>query len=143
MAEDGVDAAQIVRARPDDLQFAPLLAPAALLRGLDAAAACEVVARDRPLVVAQPLVGAGVDDVPAELAGTYDARTRLSAQVADEVRSHFTDQVLKATIPRSVRISEAPSHGQTVLTYDPSSSGALSYAEAAKELAARSTTIAG
>ncbi|MBB2893663.1 ParA family protein [Flexivirga oryzae] len=72
----------------------------------------------------------------------YDARTRLSAQVADEVRNHFTDQVLKSTIPRSVRISEAPSHGQTVLTYDPSSSGALSYAEAAKELAARSTTIA-
>ncbi|WP_425459370.1 ParA family protein [Flexivirga caeni] len=72
----------------------------------------------------------------------YDARTRLSAQVADEVRTHFSEQVLKATIPRSVRISEAPSHGQTVLTYDPSSSGALSYAEAAKELGARSTTIA-
>jgi len=71
----------------------------------------------------------------------YDARTRLSAQVADEVRTHFSDQVLKATIPRSVRISEAPSHGQTVLTYDPSSSGALSYAEAAKELTARSTTM--
>lgn len=72
----------------------------------------------------------------------YDARTRLSAQVADEVRSHFGDQVLKASIPRSVRISEAPSHGQTVLTYDPSSSGALSYAEAAKELTAAATTIA-
>lgn len=71
----------------------------------------------------------------------YDARTRLSAQVADEVRSHFTDQVLKASIPRSVRISEAPSHGQTVLTYDPSSSGALSYSEAAKELAAQGIKI--
>ena len=71
----------------------------------------------------------------------YDARTRLSAQVADEVRSHFTDQVLKASIPRSVRISEAPSHGQTVLTYDPSSSGALSYSEAAKELATQGTKI--
>ncbi|WP_460600847.1 ParA family protein [Flexivirga lutea] len=71
----------------------------------------------------------------------YDARTRLSAQVAEEVRAHFTDQVLRASIPRSVRISEAPSHGQTVLTYDPSSSGALSYAEAAKELAAQGTTI--
>ncbi|HWC22685.1 MAG TPA: ParA family protein [Flexivirga sp.] len=71
----------------------------------------------------------------------YDARTRLSAQVADEVRTHFTDQVLKASIPRSVRISEAPSHGQTVLTYDPSSSGALSYSEAAKELAAQGTKI--
>lgn len=71
----------------------------------------------------------------------YDARTRLSAQVADEVRTHFTDQVLRASIPRSVRISEAPSHGQTVLTYDPSSSGALSYSEAAKELAAQGTKI--
>ncbi|MBO1767399.1 AAA family ATPase [Allobranchiibius sp. GilTou38] len=67
----------------------------------------------------------------------YDARTRLSAQVADEVREHFPDQVLKACIPRSVRISEAPSHGQTVMTYEPSSSGALSYLEAAKELAGR------
>jgi len=71
----------------------------------------------------------------------YDARTRLSAQVAEEVRTHFADQVLKASIPRSVRISEAPSHGQTVLTYDPSSSGALSYSEAAKELAAQDTKI--
>ncbi|WP_307781365.1 ParA family protein [Agilicoccus flavus] len=67
----------------------------------------------------------------------YDARTRLSSQVASEVREHFPDQVLKATVPRSVRISEAPSHGQTVLTYDPVSSGALSYLDAARELASR------
>jgi chromosome partitioning protein len=67
----------------------------------------------------------------------YDGRTRLSAQVADEVRSHFPDQTLKATVPRSVRISEAPSHGQTVMTYDPNSSGALSYLEAASEMAAQ------
>ncbi|MFW5470334.1 ParA family protein [Knoellia sp. CPCC 206435] len=65
----------------------------------------------------------------------YDGRTRLSAQVADEVRSHFPDQTLRATVPRSVRISEAPSHGQTVMTYDPNSSGALSYLEAASEIA--------
>jgi chromosome partitioning protein len=70
----------------------------------------------------------------------YDARTRLAAQVADEVRSHFPDLVLRATIPRSVRISEAPSYGQTVMTYDPGSSGALSYLEAARELALRSST---
>ncbi len=67
----------------------------------------------------------------------YDARTRLSAQVANEVRTHFPDQVLNTRIPRSVRISEAPSHGQTVMTYEPSSTGALSYLEAAKELASR------
>jgi chromosome partitioning protein len=65
----------------------------------------------------------------------YDARTRLAAQVADEVRSHFGDAVLPTSIPRSVRVSEAPSYGQTVLTYDPGSPGALSYLEAARELA--------
>jgi len=67
----------------------------------------------------------------------YDGRTRLAAQVADEVRSHFGDTVLRTTIPRSVRISEAPSYGQTVMTYDPGSSGALSYLEAAREMAER------
>ena len=67
----------------------------------------------------------------------YDARTRLAAGVADEVRGHFGGQVLKTTIPRSVRVSEAPSYGQTVMTYDPGSPGALSYLEAARELARR------
>src|SRR6185295_3279152 len=57
----------------------------------------------------------------------YDARTRLSAGVAEEVRTHFGGQVLRTAIPRSVRISEAPSYGQTVMTYDPGSAGALSY----------------
>ena len=65
----------------------------------------------------------------------YDGRTRLSSQVADEVRAHFPETVLKTSVPRSVRISEAPSHGQTVMTYDPASSGALSYLESARELA--------
>lgn len=67
----------------------------------------------------------------------YDARTRLAAQVAEEVRTHFPQQTFNASIPRSVRISEAPSHGQTVMTYDPNSSGALSYLEAATEMADR------
>jgi chromosome partitioning protein len=65
----------------------------------------------------------------------YDARTRLSSGVADEVRRHFTDKVLRTAIPRSVRISEAPSYQQSVLTYDGVSSGALSYLEAAREIA--------
>ncbi len=65
----------------------------------------------------------------------YDARTRLAAQVADEVRAYFGGAVLKTVVPRSVRVSEAPSYGQTVMTYDPGSSGALSYLEAARELA--------
>jgi chromosome partitioning protein len=65
----------------------------------------------------------------------FDGRTRLSAQVADEVRAHFGDKVLATAIPRSVRVSEAPSFGQTVLTYDPGSTGAQCYLEAARELA--------
>jgi len=71
----------------------------------------------------------------------YDARTRLSAGVADEVRQHFGDQVLGTAIPRSVRISEAPSYGQTVMTYDPASPGALSYLEAAREMATKSVGV--
>jgi chromosome partitioning protein len=67
----------------------------------------------------------------------YDARTRLAAQVADDVRAHFGDVVLSSIIPRSVRVSEAPSYGQSVLSYDPGSSGALAYLEAAREMAFR------
>ena len=66
-----------------------------------------------------------------------DRRTRLSADVAAQVREVFGDRVLRSSIPRSVRVSEAPSHLQTVMTYDPTSSGALSYLEAAQEIAIR------
>ncbi|WP_229052778.1 ParA family protein [Aeromicrobium sp. Leaf350] len=65
----------------------------------------------------------------------YDGRTNLSSGVANEVRQHFGSEVLDTAIPRSVRISEAPSYHQTVVTYDPTSSGALSYIEAAREIA--------
>jgi chromosome partitioning protein len=65
----------------------------------------------------------------------FDGRTRLAAGVANEVREHFGARVLQTTIPRSVRVSEAPSYGQTVLTYDPASPGAVSYLDAALELA--------
>ena len=74
-------------------------------------------------------------EVSTILVTMYDARTRLASGVADEVRAHFGDQVLKTTIPRSVRVSEAPSYAQTVMTYDPGSPGALSYLEAAREIA--------
>ncbi len=67
----------------------------------------------------------------------YDGRTRLAAQVADEVREHFGGVVLGPVIPRSVRVSEAPSYGQSVMTYDPGSTGAQAYFEAARELALR------
>ncbi|GAW48064.1 chromosome segregation ATPase [Nocardioides sp. PD653] len=76
-------------------------------------------------------------DVSTILVTMYDARTRLAAGVAEEVREHFGDQVLKTTIPRSVRVSEAPSYGQTVMTYDPGSPGALCYLEAAREIATK------
>jgi chromosome partitioning protein len=67
----------------------------------------------------------------------YDSRTNLANQVAREVREHFPKEVLEAVIPRSVRISEAPSYGQTVISYDTNSPGALSYLEAAAEIARR------
>lgn len=67
----------------------------------------------------------------------YDSRTRLASQVADEVRDHFGAVVLGSVIPRSVRVSEAPSYGQSVMTYDPGSTGAVAYLEAARELARR------
>jgi len=67
----------------------------------------------------------------------YDSRTNLANQVADDVRQHFPKEVLNTLIPRSVRISEAPSYGQTVISYDPTSPGSLSYLEAASEIARR------
>jgi len=68
----------------------------------------------------------------------YDGRTRLASDVADDVRAHFGASVLRTIIPRSVRVSEAPSRGQSVISYDPGSSGAIAYTEAAKELAMQS-----
>jgi len=73
-------------------------------------------------------------EVTTILLTMFDARTKLSAGVAQEVRSFFEGKVLRTAIPRSVRISEAPSYQQTVLTYDAMSSGALSYLEAAREI---------
>ncbi|WP_353826932.1 ParA family protein [Agromyces sp. SYSU T0242] len=67
----------------------------------------------------------------------YDSRTNLAQQVAQEVREHFPAQTLDTIIPRSVRVSEAPSYGQSVITYDFTSTGSLSYREAAAEIAWR------
>jgi chromosome partitioning protein len=70
----------------------------------------------------------------------YDGRTKLADQVTNEVRNHFGDTVLTTVIPRSVKVSEAPGYGQTVLAYDPGSRGAMSYMDAAKEIAVRGAT---
>ena len=67
----------------------------------------------------------------------YDGRTNLAQQVVADVREHFPAEALRTLIPRSVRISEAPGYGQTVISYDTNSPGSISYLEAAAELARR------
>ena len=67
----------------------------------------------------------------------YDARTKLADQVVDEVRLHFGDKVCRNVVPRTVRLSEAPSFGQPIIAFDPSSRGAIAYRELAKEVSGR------
>ncbi len=64
----------------------------------------------------------------------YDARTKLSGQVVAEVRAHFGDKVCRNVVPRTVRLSEAPSFGQPIIAFDPTSRGAIAYRELAKEV---------
>jgi chromosome partitioning protein len=64
----------------------------------------------------------------------YDSRTNISQQVVDEVHKHFADKVFDTLIPRNVRLSEAPSHGETILSYDPQSKGGVAYRGLAQEL---------
>ena len=75
--------------------------------------------------------------ISAILLTMYDARTKLASEVADEVRGQFGQVVLNNVIPRSVKVSEAPGYGQTVIDYDPGSRGALAYFDAAREMATR------
>jgi chromosome partitioning protein len=72
----------------------------------------------------------------------YDGRTKLAEQVAGEVRKHFGETVLRTVIPRSVKVSEAPGYGMTILQYDAGSRGALAYLDAARELNGRSDRVA-
>jgi chromosome partitioning protein len=69
----------------------------------------------------------------------YDARTKLADQVVGEVRAHFADRVCRTIIPRTVRLSEAPSFGQPITTFDPTSRGAIAYRELAKEVSGGGT----
>lgn len=79
--------------------------------------------------------------VSTMLVTMFDKRTILSRQVYDEVKSHYPNIVLDTTIPRSVKISEAPSFQQTVIAYDPHGMGAIAYGEAALEIARRSPAV--
>ena len=67
----------------------------------------------------------------------FDSRTRLANDVVANVRSHFPRELIDIPIPRAVRLSEAPSYSQTVMTYDPSSNGAIAYMQVAREIAER------
>jgi chromosome partitioning protein len=67
----------------------------------------------------------------------YDSRTNLSQQVVDEVRGHFPMEIFRTIVPRSVRLSEAPSYGKSILDYDPTCKGALAYRALAEELIGR------
>lgn len=69
----------------------------------------------------------------------HDGRTKLADQVAGEVRRFFGDKVLRSVIPRSVKVSEAPGYSMTIIDYDPGSRGAMSYLDASRELAHRSS----
>jgi chromosome partitioning protein len=73
-------------------------------------------------------------DVSTVVLTMYDARTKLSDQVAQEVRQHFGNKVCRSVIPRTVRLSEAPSFGQPITAFDPTSRGAIAYRELAKEV---------
>ncbi|WP_126416463.1 ParA family protein [Trueperella bialowiezensis] len=76
-------------------------------------------------------------EVSTILLTMYDKRTNLAQEVAGDVRQHFPEQTLDTEIPRNVKISEAPSYQQTVVTYDPRSAGAVAYLAAAHEIAHR------
>ena len=80
-------------------------------------------------------------EISTVLLTMFDSRTNLATDVANEVRSHFKTEVLNSVIPRSVRVSEAPSYGKTVITYDRRSPGAISYLEAAIEIANRGAQL--
>lgn len=79
-------------------------------------------------------------DLSTVLLTMFDNRTNLASEVAREIRTHFPTQTLDVEIPRSVRIAEAPSYGQSVITYQPKSSGAIAYQKAAEEIAHRAVT---
>ena len=103
---------------------------------------CEFLALEgvSQLVTTIGLVQQGLNpdlEILGVLLTMFDGRTRLAGQVADEVRRHFTDRVFGSVIPRSIRLAEAPSYGQSISEYDPASRGAVAYHQFVEELADR------
>lgn len=101
---------------------------------------CEYLALEglgQILSVTEQIKNAGIN-AKLELGGIimtmYDLRTRLSQQVVDEVKTHFPEKIFKTMIPRSIRLAEAPSFGQTIFEYDPNSPGAHAYNKLADEV---------
>ncbi len=82
-------------------------------------------------------------DVRGIVLTMYDARTKLAEQVESEVREHFGAKVYKTVVPRTVRLSEAPSFGQPIIVFDPTSRGASAYRELAKEVSGGATRRTG
>ena len=82
-------------------------------------------------------------EVSAIVLVMYDARTKLADQVVNEVREHFGPKVCRNVVPRTVRLSEAPSFGQPIIVFDPSSRGAIAYRELAKEVSGGTPQRAG
>jgi chromosome partitioning protein len=82
-------------------------------------------------------------DVRGIVLTMHDSRTRLSEQVESEVREHFTEKVYKTVVPRTVRLGEAPSFGQPIIVFDPTSRGATAYRDLAKEVRGGATRRAG
>ena len=104
---------------------------------------CEYMALEglgQILKVVERLKTAGVNptlDVGGIIMTMFDSRTNLSKQVVDEVKQHLPEKIFSTVIPRTVRLSEAPSFGQPIFAYDPSGPGALAYRALGKEVAAR------
>jgi chromosome partitioning protein len=96
----------------------------------------------RNVALVQKNINPGLE-VTAIICVMYDARTKLSGQVVRDVRAHFGDKVCRQVVPRTIRLSEAPSFGQPIIAFDPTSRGAIAYRELAKEVSGGAPQRAG
>lgn len=123
---------------PPSLGLLTVNALTAALNGVIIPVQCEYLALEglTQLVHTLNLVREGLNPrlrILGLLLTMYDVRTRLSQQVVDEVRKHFPGRVFQTIVPRNIRLSEAPSHGEPILTYAPASKGGLAYQVLARE----------